>query len=109
MKMLITYALMDDLQAAITAANAEEDKMAAEAATTYCKIGSGRRLSRGYEVILTEGDRETLLAKASERIACAKAEMKENPFYWRPLLAAWRALEQRLINDWPNAIRQRAA
>lgn len=109
MKMLITYALMDDLQAAITAANAEDDKTLATTATTYCKIGAGRRLSRGYEIILTEGDRNTLLAKARERIACAKAEMKNNPFYWRPLLAAWRALEQRLINDWPNSIRQRAA
>ena len=100
MKMLITYALLADLEAAITAATTA-DKIEPPA-TTYLKIGTGRKLSRGHEIVLDEADREELLVKTRDRISYAQSAMKENPAYWRPLLAAWRAMEHRLITDWQN-------
>lgn len=105
MKLLVTYALVDDIFPEIGLAVSRDHLPTPPTAETavFLKLHRGRRKSRGVEIELTLPERDFLLALSAERIDRARGQMKTEPGYWRPLLAAWRALQSKLINDWSPA------
>lgn len=101
MKLLITNALLEDMQPAIEDAlrNAQGNSQIQSTDQTYLKIQNGRQLKRGVEIEADEDDLKELVARGHYKIEVAKENLSEYPstdaFYYRGQVRAWEALIRR--------------